>query len=356
MWDHLFCFFEQYYLWLFGIDFIKDKKYDLEFQNKYLEIAVKKTYGWSIDPPKKISVNTKHAFLHINAVPHRNHPFGIFIRGDYLARKLKQTKAISGKISTLDDNLDKVDVKWQSFGKAIYAFHRYENLDVKLQNDCFKLGLKLYEDAFILESHHQAFGDNGTDLSPTELPQDFYEQRFVYRYKEIFEVLLKVRNTPAVRSPFDFLNFIYYCEHYRVKGQESGERSRILGKLSMLVTGCGFMNTLGRSLFHDMINSVLLSFKCEILGMEVPVLDPAPKMSHISRILISDPADHASILAFRQRSASAKTRTLNASGCLCYTFVNIEKLYDGSSCLMIKTNSYEVNLSANRVYKRDDGE
>ena len=89
MWDHLFCFFEQYYLWLFGIDFIKDKKYDLEFQNKYLEIAVKKTFGWSIDPPKKISVNTKHAFLHINAVPHRNHPFGIFIRGDYLARKLK---------------------------------------------------------------------------------------------------------------------------------------------------------------------------------------------------------------------------------------------------------------------------
>ena len=79
-----------------------------------------------------MTVNTKHAFLHINAVPHRLHPFGIFIKGDYLARKLKQVKAICGKISALDDNLDKVDVKYQSFGKAVYAFHRYENLDVKL--------------------------------------------------------------------------------------------------------------------------------------------------------------------------------------------------------------------------------
>ena len=216
--------------------------------------------------------------------------------------------------------------------------------------------MKLYEDAFILESHHQAFGDNGTDINPTELPQEFYEQRFVYRYKEIFDVLLKVRNTPAVRSPFDFLNFIYYCEHYRVKGQESGERSRYLGKLSMLVTGCGFMNTLGRALFHDMINSILLAFKSEIMGMHVPVFAPTQQMTNISRVLISEIADHLHILEFRRMTPRGETRARNASNCLSLTEVKIENLYEANSCVMYETKEYEVNLTANRVYKVGDGQ
>lgn len=60
----------------------------------------------------------------------------------------------------------------------------------------------------------------------------------------------------------------------------------------MLITGCGFMNTAGRALFHDMLNSILLTFKCDIARDEVPVFAPTWYMSHTTRFIGVDPADH----------------------------------------------------------------
>ena len=116
----------------------------------------------------------------------------------------------------------------------------------------------------------------------------------------MFDVLIRVQNTHAVRSPCDFLNFLYYCEHYRNKTQHHGKRTKLLGKIAMLVTGCGFVNTAGRALFHDMLNSILLTFKCDVLRDKVPLFAPTWYMSHTTRFTGFtglDKCDHDHILA-----------------------------------------------------------
>jgi hypothetical protein len=70
-------------------------------------------------------------------------------------------------------------IKSKPYGKAVYYFCRYENLDEKIVYDCLKLSEELYFDAVMLEIHPKAFGDYGTDVEKRELPLDFYESRFI---------------------------------------------------------------------------------------------------------------------------------------------------------------------------------